>query len=109
LLDQVVDLVLVAFENGQSGYIFVQKAPAATVKLLAHIMKNILGKSDHKIKNIGTRYGKKLYETLLTKGEMVKAIDMGEYHSHNTHRLNEEKLTGLLLDLKDIQNYLKEL
>ena len=136
-LDQAVDLVLFAFENGQSGDIFVQKAPAATVELLANTMKNILGKSDHKIKTIGTRHGEKLYETLLTKEEMVKAIDMGEYyripadtrdlnynqffeegeeiiteageyHSHNTHRLNEEELTELLLNLREIQDDLKE-
>jgi UDP-N-acetylglucosamine 4,6-dehydratase/5-epimerase len=136
-LDQAVDLVLFAFENGESGDIFVQKAPAATVELLAHAMKNILGVPDHKVKTIGTRHGEKLYETLLTKEEMVKAIDMGEYyripadtrdlnytkffeegeevvteageyHSHNTHRLNEEELTGLLLNLREIQDDLKE-
>ena len=137
-LDDAVDLVLFAFENGQSGDIFVQKAPAATVELLAHTMRKILGAPDHEIKTIGTRHGEKLYETLLTKEEMVKAIDMekyyripadardlnyskffeegeevvteaGEYHSHNTHRLNEKELTELLLDLKEIQNYLKGL
>ena len=123
-LDQAVDLVLFAFENGQSGDIFVQKAPAATVELLANTMKNILGAPNHEVKTIGTRHGEKLYETLLTKEEMVKAIDMenyyripadtrdlnyskffeegeeviteaGEYHSHNTHRLNEEELTEI--------------
>jgi len=137
-LDDAVDLVLFAFENGQSGDIFVQKAPAATVELLAHTMRKILGAPDHEVKTIGTRHGEKLYETLLTKEEMVKAIDMGEYyripadtrdlnyskffeegeevvteageyHSHNTHRLNEKELTELLLDLKEIQNYLKGL
>ena len=136
-LDQAVDLVLFAFENGESGDIFVQKAPAATVELLANTMKNILGKPDHEVKTIGTRHGEKLYETLLTKEEMVKAIDMGEYyripadtrdlnynqffeegeeviteageyHSHNTHRLNEEELTELLLNLREIQDDLKE-
>jgi len=137
-LDDAVDLVLFAFENGKSGDIFVQKAPAATVELLAHTMRKILGAPDHEIKTIGTRHGEKLYETLLTKEEMVKAIDMekyyripadardlnyskffeegeevvteaGEYHSHNTHRLNEKELTELLLDLKVIQNYVKRL
>jgi len=137
-LDDAVDLVLFAFKNGQSGDIFVQKAPAATVELLAHTMRKILGEPDHEVKTIGTRHGEKLYETLLTKEEMVKAIDMekyyripadirdlnyskffeegeevvteaGEYHSHNTHRLNEKELTGLLLDLREIQNYLKVL
>ena len=136
-LDQAVDLVLFAFENGESGDVFVQKAPAATVELLANTMKNILGRPDHVVKIIGTRHGEKLYETLLTKEEMVKAIDMGEYyripadtrdlnynqffeegeeiiteageyHSHNTHRLNEEELTELLLNLREIQDDLKE-
>jgi len=136
-LDQAVDLVLFAFENGESGDIFVQKAPAATIKLLADTMKNVFGLPDHIVKTIGTRHGEKLYETLLTKEEMVKAIDMGdyyripadtkdlnynqffeegdevitessEYHSHNTHRLNEEELTKLLLDLNEIQGDLKE-
>ena len=136
-LDQAVDLVLFAFENGQSGDIFVQKAPAATVELLANTMKNILGVPNHEVRTIGTRHGEKLYETLLTKEEMVKAIDMGEYyriptdtrdlnytkffeegeevvteageyHSHNTHRLNEEELEELLLNLGEIQDDLKE-
>ena len=136
-LDDAVDLVLFAFENGESGDIFVQKAPAATVELLAHTMRKILGAPDHEVKIIGTRHGEKLYETLLTKEEMVKAVDMGdyyripadtrnlnynqffeegeeviteagEYHSHNTHRLNEEELTGLLLNLREIQDDLKE-
>jgi len=136
-LDQAVDLVLFAFENGESGDIFVQKAPAATVELVAKTVKDILGRPDHEVKTIGTRHGEKLYETLLTKEEMVKAIDMGEYyripadtrdlnynqffeegeeviteageyHSHNTYRLNEEELTELLLNLREIQDDLKE-
>jgi UDP-N-acetylglucosamine 4,6-dehydratase/5-epimerase len=136
-LEQAVELVLFAFENGQSGDIFVQKAPAATVELLANTMKNIFGRPENEVKIIGTRHGEKLYETLLTKEEMVKAIDMGEYyripadprdlnynkffeegeeiiteageyHSHNTHRLNEEELTGLLLNLEEVQDDLKE-
>ena len=136
-LDDAVDLVLFAFENGKSGDIFVQKAPAATVELLAHTMRKILGAPDHEVKTIGTRHGEKLYETLLTKEEMVKAIDMEryyripadtrdlnynqffeegeeviteahEYHSHNTHRLNKDELTELLLNLREIQDDLKE-
>jgi len=136
-LDDAVDLVLFAFENGESGDIFVQKSPAATVELLANTMKNILGRPNHVVKIIGTRHGEKLYETLLTKEEMVKAVDMGkyyripadtrdlnynqffeegekiiaeahEYHSHNTHRLNEAELTELLLNLREIQEGLKE-
>ncbi len=136
-LDQAVDLVLFAFENGQSGDIFVQKAPAATIELIANTIKKILNRPDHKIKTIGTRHGEKLYETLLTKEEMVKAHDMGdyyripadnrdlnynkffdegeeiisqasEYHSNNTHQLNEKELTKLLMDLREIQDDLKE-
>jgi UDP-glucose 4-epimerase len=137
-LDQAVDLVLFAFENGQSGDIFVQKAPAATIELIATTIKKILNRPDHIIKIIGTRHGEKLYETLLTKEEMVKAHDMGdyyripadnrdlnynkffdegeeiisqssEYHSNNTQRLNEKELTKLLIDLREIQDDLKGL
>jgi UDP-N-acetylglucosamine 4,6-dehydratase/5-epimerase len=130
-LDEAVDLVLFAFKNGKHGDIFVQKAPSASLDLLAQTLKNILKKPHHKIKIIGTRHGEKLYETLLTKEEMVKAEDMGdyyripadmrslgyskffeegevvitessEYHSHNTKRLNEDELTELLVNNKDI-------
>lgn len=136
-LDQAVDLVLFAFENGESGDIFVQKAPAATIQMLAKVVAKIVGKPSHEIKMIGTRHGEKLYETLLTKEEMVKAVDMddyyripadnrdlnynkffeegeevisqaGEYHSHNTHRLGEDELTHLLLGLREIQDDLEE-
>ena len=136
-LDQAIDLVLFAFENGESGDIFVQKAPAATIKMLAKTLSKILGNPTYEIKTIGTRHGEKLYETLLTKEEMVKAIDMddyyripadnrdlnynkffeegeeiitqaGEYHSHNTHRLDEDELTQLLLGLREIQDDLRE-
>jgi len=136
-LDQAVDLVLFAFKNGVNGDIFVQKAPAATVELLTHTLKNMLKKPNHDVKIIGTRHGEKLYETLLTKEEMVKAIDMDqyyripsddrdlnyskfmedgeevvtqahEYHSHNTHRLNEAELKDMLIGLHEIQSELKE-
>jgi len=136
-LDQAVELVLFAFNNGKNGDIFVQKAPASTVELLANTLKNMLDKPNHEVKVIGTRHGEKLYETLLTKEEMVKAIDMGdyyripsdnrdlnynkfmedgeevvtqagEYHSHNTHRLDEEELKAMLLSLYEIQDELKE-
>lgn len=135
-LDQAVDLVLFAFENGESGDTFVQKAPAASVVLLANTLKSLLGKSKVEVKIIGTRHGEKLYETLLTKEEMVKAIDMNdyyripadtrdlnytkfvedgeevitqahEYHSHNTHQLNEDELIQLLLNLEEIKDELK--
>ena len=137
-LDQAVDLVLFAFKNGQSGDIFVQKAPAATVELLANTMKNVLGVPNHEVRTIGTRHGEKLYETLLTKEEMVQAIDMGvyyripadirdmnytkfyeegekvvteagEYHSHNTHRLKEKELAEMLLNLSEVQDCLEGL
>lgn len=136
-LDQAVDLVLFAFENGQSGDIFVQKAPAATVKLLANALALELGKPDHPIKTIGTRHGEKLYETLLTKEEMVKAVDLenyyripsdnrdlnytkffedgdevitqaGEYHSHNTYRLNQKELIDLLRTVREIKGDLEK-
>jgi len=136
-LDQAIELVLFAFENGKSGDIFVQKAPAATIELLANTIKDIIGRPKHAVKTIGTRHGEKLYETLLTKEEMVKAIDMGEYfripadtrdlnynkffeegeedlnevveyHSHNTHRLNKGELTDLLLNLREIKGDIDE-
>ena len=135
-LDQAVDLVIFAFKNGVNGDIFVQKSPAATIELLAHTLKNMLNKPNHKINIIGTRHGEKLYETLLTREEMVHAIDMDEYyripadnrdlnygkyfeegeviieatdyHSHNTKRLDENELKNMLLNLTEIQNDLKE-
>ena len=78
-LDQAVDLVLFAFKNGKNGDLFIQKSPAATIEVLAHAMKDILGKPEHEVKIIGTRHGEKLYEVLMTKEEKVRAIDMGEY------------------------------
>ena len=133
-LDDAVELVLFAFENGKNGDIFVQKAPAATIELLANTLKKMLNKNDHEVKVIGTRHGEKLYETLLTREEKVKAEDLGgyyrilpdgrdlnynqyfdegeevitqadEYHSHNTHRLNESELKELLVNLREIQHY----
>jgi UDP-glucose 4-epimerase len=136
-LDQAVELVLFAFENGRNGDIFVQKAPAATVGLLAKTLTNLLGKPNHPIRIIGTRHGEKLYEALLTREEMVHAEDMDgyyripadtrdlnyakyfeegeevvtqahEYHSHNTHQLDEKTLKDMLLDLFEIQEDLRE-
>lgn len=136
-LDDAVDLVMFAFKNGKNGDIFVQKAPAATVGLLANTLKNMLGRPDHKINVIGTRHGEKLYETLLTREEMVHVVDMGdyyripadtrdlnyskffedgeivvteagEYHSHNTHRLKETELRDMLLSLREIQKDIEE-
>ncbi len=136
-LDQAVELVLFAFEHGRNGDIFVQKAPAATVGLLAKTIIKLFNKPDHKISVIGTRHGEKLYEALLTREEMVHAVDMGdyyripadnrdlnyakyfeqgeqvvtqadEYHSHNTRQLTESELRQMLLGLREIQDDLKE-
>lgn len=126
-LDDAVDLVLFAFEHGQPGDIFVQKAPAATIETLAKALLELYN-ARNPIKVIGTRHGEKLYETLLTREEMVKANDMGnyfripadnrdlnyglyfnegqtditqieEYNSHNTRRLDVEGMKELLLKL----------
>ena len=126
-LNDAVDLVLYAFENGNNGDLFVQKAPSATLETLAKAIIEILD-SKSEIKTIGTRHGEKLYETLVTREEMSKSIDMGnyyripadnrdlnydkyfvegkkelsvieDYHSHNTKRLNIEEMKSLLLKL----------
>ncbi len=135
-LDEAVELVLFAFDNGINGDIFVQKSPAATIELLVDTMKDMLGKFSYPVKVIGTRHGEKLYETLLTREEKVGAVDMDnyyrvpadnrdlnynqfteegeviteadEYNSHNTHRLNQEELKKMLFDLREIRNELKE-
>ena len=137
-LDEAVNLVIFAFNNGKSGDIFVQKSPAATIEVLACAITKMLKRPKHDIKIIGTRHGEKLYETLLTKEEMLKAIDLGdyyripsdnrdlnydrffdegievitqaeEYHSHNTERLDEESLQELLFNLREIQSDIEEL
>lgn len=130
-LDDAVDLVLYAFEHGHNGDLFVQKAPAATLEVLAQALKELY-KADTEVKVIGTRHGEKLYETLVTREEMVKSIDMGnyyripcddrdlnydkyfvegnedvsrieDYHSHNTGRLDVEQMKQLLLKLRFIR------
>lgn len=78
-LEDAVDLVLYAFEHGRNGDIFVQKAPAATVGVLAQAMLELLNKPAHPIHEIGTRHGEKLYETLLSREEMACAEDRGGY------------------------------
>ena len=78
-LDDAVDLVLYAFEHGNNGDIFVQKAPAATVEVLAKALLQLMGKPDHSVRNMGTRHGEKLYEALLGREEMACAQDMGDY------------------------------
>lgn len=134
-LDDAVDLVLYAFQHGRNGDLFVQKAPAATLDTLASALKSLYHK-DTEVKIIGTRHGEKLYETLVSREEMSKAEDMGDYyripcdtrdlnydkyfvegqekvsriedyHSHNTRRLDEEGMKSLLLKLEMIQTDLK--
>jgi UDP-glucose 4-epimerase len=131
-LEQSVSLVLFAFEHGEQGDIFVQKAPASTVEDLAKALSEIYGKTN-KIEVIGTRHGEKLYESLISREEMAHAIDMGEYYripadnrdlnyakyvaegdleiselddytSHNTRRLNVEEIKELLLELDFIKD-----
>jgi len=127
-LDDAVDLVLYAFEHGNSGDIFVQKAPAATVDILAKALTSMLGVPNHPISVIGTRHGEKLFEALLSREERVASEDMGgyfrvppdlrdlnygkftdegelsisisdDYNSHNTERLDIEGMKKLLLRL----------
>jgi UDP-N-acetylglucosamine 4,6-dehydratase len=131
-LDDAVELVLFAFENGNQGDLFVNKAPAGTIADLAKALKEIC-KSDSEIKIIGTRHGEKLFETLCTREEMIKAEDMGsffripadnrdlnyakfysegeqdiskieDYHSHNTNQLDIDGIKNLLLNLPLIKN-----
>ncbi len=78
-LADAVDLVLYAFENGNNGDIFVQKAPAATVQVLIQAILELMEKPDHKVHTIGTRHGEKLFEALLSREEMACAKDMGDY------------------------------
>ena len=136
-LDDAVELVLFAFKNGENGDIFVQKAPAVTIGDLAEALKDLY-KSNSQIRTIGTRHGEKLYETLVNREEMAKAMDEGnyfripadtrdlnynkffiegetkvsqveEYNSHNTRRLNVEEAKQLLLKLRLIrEDILKE-
>lgn len=123
-IDDALDLVVYAFQNGNPGDIFVQKAPATTIETLANALKKLFNKKND-IHIIGTRHGEKLYETLLTREEMARAEDLGKYYripadvrdlnyacyftegqaeisshkdynSHNTDQLNEDGLTNLL-------------
>jgi UDP-glucose 4-epimerase len=134
-IDDAVDLVVYAFEHGNPGDVFVQKAPAATIETLAKALKKLF-KADNEIRIIGTRHGEKLYETLLTREEMARAQDMGDYyripadirdlnyacyftegetevavnedyHSHNTLQLDEDGLIKLLLKLDFVRTSLE--
>ena len=130
-LDDAVNLVLFAFENGENGDLFVQKSPAATIRVLADALIDLY-KKDVEVKMIGTRHSEKLYETLVTREDMIKAEDLDEYfripadtrdlnyarffsegveigvepedyHSHNTTRLDVEGMKDLLLKLDPIR------
>ncbi|WP_270517317.1 polysaccharide biosynthesis protein [Sanguibacteroides sp. AM78-02pH3A] len=136
-LDDAVDLVIYAFQHGENGDLFVQKAPAATLSVLAEALKQLY-RAETQVKIIGTRHGEKLYETLVTREEMAKAEDMGDYyripcdtrdlnydkffvegnekvsgiedyHSHNTARLDVEGMKQLLLKLDMIRADLQSL
>jgi len=133
-LEDSVDLVLYAYEHGEQGDIFVQKAPSSTVADLAQAVKEIFNK-DNEVNVIGTRHGEKLYESLISREEMAHAFDMGDYYripadnrnlnyakyfsegeeeisklndytSHNTRRLNVEQVKLLLLELDYIKGAL---
>lgn len=133
-LEDSVDLVVYAFENGQQGDIFVQKAPASTIEVLAYALQELFSRQDD-IRIIGTRHGEKLYESLVAREELARACDMGGYYrvpadnrdlnyakfcvegeldiatfddytSHNTTRLDVEGVKNLLLKLDYIQEQL---
>ncbi len=106
-LEDAVDLVIYAFKNGKQGDLFVQKAPAATIDVLAKAVKE-LKKSNSEIQCIGTRHGEKLYEVLVTKEEMVNAIDLGDYYRipSDNRNLNYQKYTSQgNADLENIEEY----
>ncbi len=136
-LDGAVDLVIFAFQHGKPGDIFVQKAPAATIEILAKVLLELY-KADNPIKVIGTRHGEKLYETLVNREEMAKAEDLGDYYripadtrdlnynrffvegteqiaqtddytSHNTYRMNVEETKALLLQLESVRDDVEKL
>ena len=130
-LDDAVDLVQFAFENGNNGDLFIQKSPAATIQTLAEALISLYN-SKSKIQNIGIRHGEKMYETLVTKEEMAKSEDLGdyyrvsadnrdlnydkyfskgdkttikeEYNSDNTNRLDVTQMKELLLKLPEIRH-----
>ena len=79
-LEDAVDLVLFAFESGESGDIFVQKAPAATIEVLTRALLELFDCVDHPVSNIGTRHGEKVFESLCSREEMAIARDLGDYY-----------------------------
>lgn len=134
-LDEAVDLVLFAFEHGENGDILVQKAPACTIQTQAEAVCELFGGKKEEIRVIGIRHGEKMYETLLTKEECAKAVDLGnfyrvpadnrdlnydkffkegdkqrvtieEFNSNNTRRLDLEETKAKIVSLEYIQNEL---
>ena len=105
-LDNAVDLVMHAFNNGGNGDIFVQKSPAATIKILAQALIELYD-SKSKIKYIGIRHGEKMFETLVTKEEMIKAADQGEYYkiSPDDRDLNYDKYFSKGISKSSIEEY----
>ena len=105
-LDHAVELVLYAFENGKQGDIFVQKSPSATINTLAKALKDLFH-SDASIEIMGIRHGEKMYETLVTAEEMMKADDLGEYYriSSDNRDLNYEKYFSKGIDNKRMEEY----
>ena len=111
-LEEAVDLVLFAFEHGQNGDLFVQKAPAATLDVLAQALKETYAELDPKyldteVKVIGTRHGEKLYETLVTREEMARAIDCGDYYRIpcDARDLNYDKIERGNPDIEKMEEY----
>lgn len=104
-LEEAVDLVLFAFENGTSGDILVQKAPACTIEVLAKAVTELFA-PEHEIKVIGIRHGEKMYETLLTNEECANAIDMGEFYRAPHWKLNLLNYSLLIQKLKIYQTKL---
>lgn len=105
-LNDAVDLVVYAFEHAANGDLFVQKAPAATLTVLAEALLDLF-KSDVGYRIIGTRHGEKVYETLVTREEMARSEDMGDYYriSCDSRDLNYDKLEGGNKDITDIEDY----
>ncbi|HAZ11704.1 MAG: UDP-glucose 4-epimerase [Bdellovibrionales bacterium GWA2_49_15] len=132
-LDEAVELVLYAFKHGKNGDLFVKKAPATNLQTLANAVRKFMKHEDHEIAIIGTRHGEKLYETLMTREEMARAEDLGdyykiypdsrdlnyeiyfeqgenliskmdEYHSHNTKQLTENEMIDILKHLHELKD-----
>ena len=131
-LEDAVELVMYAFQHGANGDIFVQKAPAATLHVLTQAMKEVFDKPDHPVREIGTRHGEKLFESLLSREEYAAAEDLGEYfrippdgrdlnyekffeqgeerisrsgdyNSHNTEQLDVPSMKRMLMELSYIE------